>query len=428
MNVLQRFGLLSFIAFACFVLFFSRVDASASFDQGIISGTSLFPFGSRIVSSPCETGLSGSYNRVLTKIGIASGTAPMVVEFSVLEFANPNCTGATGSTGDQKSIQVNPTLITWNLFSGSNFVFNPSKGYKFSFTGSVHLDDYPLLYGLGYQTSTANSYDFYRIFLDNSDAGTITVVSPSEGATVADLTNVIVSYFVPVIATSGQRTVGFNACENATSTVNNCSTAVVSGVVVVDANATGTFNLFIPFSGSFNSNTSTLRHWLIQAFVLDVNSGVVAESPLVSFDATGQFVNPAGTEFDRDLSCSFTGVFGSATFTDIICYIKQAIVWLFVPSQTITSYLQNSFDAFDNVFPFSVIYAVRDGAMFAASSTANLGNPSLSMPLPWGNTEISILSSSTMSRVVGNSGKTLVFNIFTALIWVGTALSMYMLI
>lgn len=192
-------------------------------------------------------------------------------------------------------------------------------------------------------------------------------------------------------------------------------------------------NYQVSFKKTVLLATTTLSVWYARASIVDGRQ-VVATSSIVSFT-----VNPvgnlipgiAGTApilFDRppqrvvdDCSQFSLGIFSSSTGQAVLCYIRQGVYWLgdvlFVPATSSQIFLADSVSDFQGTFPFSVFYSVQQGV--ASSSLVVVPSLSLSLPVLVGgsNVSISILSSSTLSNLVGVSQKDNYFTVLSNLMW-----------
>jgi len=117
---------------------------------------------------------------------------------------------------------------------------------------------------------------------------------------------------------------------------------------------------------------------------------------------------------------------GSTSTAKFICdntptsTIGTTIAFLFCPTGTSMDFISEQFGGFKNVFPFSIVHTVINTTKNVASTTQQAQNLTLSTDF-YG--DITVLSTSTLSAFVGQTGKDLIFNVEEAFAWFIVAFS-----
>jgi len=252
---------------------------------------------------------------------------------------------------------------------------------------------YPALKGVGsspsYYTNTANTMPTLYLYSTTTPpetgspvtAGTSSAVLPASPTAQTYLSNPINFYGIYTQAdTYNQIVFDIVAVDVPVQLVRILNIPLVNGV---DIPYSTTYNL--PYQGNYTA----------RAKLYDTVTGESSEwSSTVSFGlgTTTISTSTRGTLPGSPLPLDCGSL-------DIACHLKNAVVWLFYPSDDSTTQFSNL--TLQNSFPFAYVYQIGDlrTELFSATSTAT-GTVSVAVPSPaGGTTTITFLSASMIESV-----------------------------
>lgn len=139
--------------------------------------------------------------------------------------------------------------------------------------------------------------------------------------------------------------------------------------------------------------------------------------------------NPNGVFSTQDLGKLFPEIDCSnlifATPQGFACALKSAsfggLNVLFSPTASSTDYVINKLNGFKYVFPMSMVYQVASTVSSSLTSATNT-DAVLSIPLMFTGQTVTILSSSTLVTIVGQTNKDLIFTAEKSIMWITLAI------
>jgi len=266
----------------------------------------------------------------------------------------------------------------------------------------------------------------------NPSTRTISMIFPVNGQEVEDFK----LWTVQVFAGSSTTHKRYVVVDYATS-------SATVGTSKVDSKETSN-TAYSTFQFSFNKintlTTSTLTAtWYAQASLVE-GSSTVATSSIIQFTVNyppggnkiqgiGNYTNTTNiilAEEEDNCEIYQGGLFSSSTLQALACYArtipKNILVWLFVTSSDFMDDKKTNLEECEDVYPFSIAFAVSITVQDNASSSD--ANYTYSVPLPWAtSTQFTVLNSSTLQSRFGSTAKNAYFTAAEAAIWIGTALA-----
>jgi hypothetical protein len=208
------------------------------------------------------------------------------------------------------------------------------------------------------------------------------------------------------------------------------------------ASNAGTFQVSLPKTVRLATSTAGDPVWYARASLVE-GTQTIATSSLISFTVRyldGLLIPGSGDiaptdpaiiqRLAEDCSAFSGGLFSSSSLAALSCYAKDWAHYVFVElwfyPQMSTGFLTDSWEEFQDTFPFSVFFTVQDSLESAATTTA--GSYELSFAFGGGAATVNLLNSSTLENAVGSTTKNLIFNIEKSIIWLGTAAAIIFLI
>lgn len=199
---------------------------------------------------------------------------------------------------------------------------------------------------------------------------------------------------------------------------------------------------------NYISDGNTIDSWTATAYLMNLTLGGIAATSTIDFNMyryAGSYsgvgttaqgtttvnnpsVNASGTLIITQSTSSFGTILSLNASTtcggDVLglCYIVNG---LFTPSQNYQQALLNGMNQVQNDFPFSFVYGTIGTIK---NSAENLDNTTSTLSLPLWGTQITVVSSSSLSDFVGPSNKNLIFNTEDAAAWVGVSFTALKLI
>lgn len=177
--------------------------------------------------------------------------------------------------------------------------------------------------------------------------------------------------------------------------------------------------------------TATSSVWYAQAFIFEnASTTELARSEMISFTVlNNDFVDSQwptstlGGYNDTFICLSIYSDFGNC-MKNAFRYLVRLV---FVPSDASLKSLSDAWDSLKYQFPFSIVFGLEEvlsqQLVVGASSTI----PTLSVTIsPLGT--LNLLSSSTLSNVIGQTRKDLLFDIMENLIWLSAAIVLFKMI
>lgn len=236
------------------------------------------------------------------------------------------------------------------------------------------------------------NHDFYFDITDANGSSVITnydtfpnILIPTNGTTIPDFSAWSIDVSNPTSTVSGTAFVRYS---QSTSTWQHSD--AVSYAPFVSSNP-----LSIPKRQSlYNFQNSTSSVWYAQP-VLQGSWGTIFGN-VISFTINapleGEQAPPQSFRGCFDQSASF---FSSSTIKGIACIF-------FVPGESSTGFMANAYESFQNVFPFSLFFAIAD-TIESELDTATQSTLSLTAPSGNGLITVPILSTSTLTALIGTT-------------------------
>lgn len=126
-----------------------------------------------------------------------------------------------------------------------------------------------------------------------------------------------------------------------------------------------------------------------------------------------------GSQLSEQQLCA--GIATSTFFGGIECGFKKVIAWAIVPNEDTVSRLKYSYSEFKTVFPFNAYFQVTDTVQQAIASSSVNRNGTFDVPFYNGQTKqfytMPVLSSTSLSKAVGNTNANLIRNTITWIFW-----------
>lgn len=112
--------------------------------------------------------------------------------------------------------------------------------------------------------------------------------------------------------------------------------------------------------------------------------------------------------------------FSSSTIGALGCYARQTGLWLIgqlvIPPNWVKTYMSNSLEVIKNSFPFNYVFTVVDTV--SAVAGGDLPSEDIVLTIPQLGISVDIMTTSTLSDIVGTSTAEKVFDAQTAIIWI----------
>lgn len=219
------------------------------------------------------------------------------------------------------------------------------------------------------------------------------------------------------------------------------STFAHTDAVNQTGNLQGQFHAWIPVSFNLLTNSTTtggttppLASWYAYATLSEggvevvrtevINFVVVNDLDIPPFpDDDGGILDPPNVDCVIDLSGD-----------GVLCIVKKsfafAINLIFLPHRISSTYLNGAWQELVQVFPFNLVFGIHADILGSASNVSStVPTVAWNPPDPFpSSTSFVLLSSSTLSNVLGTENKTLFFTLQAALIWCLTGFACYKII
>jgi hypothetical protein len=205
--------------------------------------------------------------------------------------------------------------------------------------------------------------------------------------------------------------------------------------------ATSTVWYAMPYLRAGFGNFPLYTFGEIVSFTVSQSASIPADSTSTIISAPfGAQVVPAifvpGTEGTSTytIDCSaYSGFFLAVSVAGLECYGEQLAFnvtqFIFVPHEQTTQFLASAFASFKGVFPFNLFYSFSD-TVIAASNATSSGNYDLVLHVPLAGQmlDLPVLTSSTVSNVVGSSSTAEIFIAEGNVMYFLTAFSIFAII
>jgi len=408
---------------------FAPVFASASIvaqqpDDSVAIATSTAYGPIHVGTQVClGTGLSGAFNTMRMYFSNTGGTSGVLHE-RIDEITGSTCSGsllheyeatttisAGAAHGSYDFFSANMSDCTWNGSGCSSITYG--AGFSFNPTSSYLILSGPMNNGI---TGTNLPQQYGSSILGEDAAYIISVGAPipppSSGLTMT----------APTATTYTNNPITFSGRYNNLDFFNQVRFVLTNTTLGVSVNMAP---LSLPASQVVNGAWSVTRslpfdgNYTVKAYLYDTydatstayTSTIIFGLGTTTTTSTTTQANLPGSPLPIDCG----------TF-DIGCYIKNAMVWLFYPTQASTD--QFSQLSLQSTFPFSYAYDTVDavGELFNTSATAS---STISVTVPWLNhttTTFTFLSAALLSAVPFSG---LIRTIISYLLWLGLAVYLY---
>lgn len=316
---------------------------------------------------------------------------------NLLEIATTTWTAGGGACGGVcQNFNTTTTLSgTTYLNAGTTYTLRAqinsnTSGDPFRFQG-VNTN----AYGGGTAWFTSLIQDFYFDITDSGGSSAITnydtrpgLITPGAGQSIPDFTSWIVNINNPTSTVAGSIFVRYSDISTSSWPYSDA----ISYAPFVSPNP-----ITIPKTRSlYQFQNSTSSVWYAQP-VIQGSWGTIF-GDVITFTITdplpGQQAAPQSFRGCFDESSHF---FSSSTIKGIACIF-------FVPSESSTGFINNAYESFQNVFPFSVFFNIRNIVEDSIASSTSAGSLSLTAPGA-SSTGISfvVVSSSSLINLIGSS-------------------------
>lgn len=207
-------------------------------------------------------------------------------------------------------------------------------------------------------------------------------------------------------------------------------------------------------AGNFFSTNKATSTWNMQGYLYssDPNSGgeVIASAGSIEFYVeNGNLLDPQSTwtryqtatttdtfaykdcsTYEFIDTSGYIPFFASTSLDKVQCYFQNGVTFwaqlLFKPSQLKKDDMQNTLDSFKKVFPFNIVYTLKDSTDKAIQNASTTSPSNLSMNIH--GTNVVLLSSSTLSNFIGEENKNTYFTIVKSILYLGTAITIISMI
>jgi hypothetical protein len=471
-RLMKKIILFSFVA----LLFFGGVlvtEAAFPVNQSNYNSSSTFP-GYGFFQS-LGSGLLGDLNSI--KIRYKHNEERVVLKFGSIDYVPFDCFAYQDYDSSYREIDL-PTSTT-----GGEFLFNFDLATASPATGTVTLN--PLkTYGitiLGFNggsilggdsnpytngsssintavtphtcADTANNFDMYIKFTSGSSSGTATFGWPTEGVMTPYFTNWVIELngVNPFPTQPYLLQVGYAPYSSSTSYAFNDYASVIpeaSSTLFAFPKSTNLWDRpllegwdsksWVAVVSLFSDITKT-QLLSQQSIVFETTSrystSTVSSTPATIAAGVVGYQSPLAYTTDVDCSQYDAGsLFSTAVLPALGCFFQKGLVaavdLIVLPHDAPKQYLTDSFGLFKNVFPFSVFFSLTDTVISqtASGTTVYSNDLRLDLPMLFNGDKIAIMNSSTLSGIIGQTNKNLVFDIEKYLFWLLAAFLCFQMI
>lgn len=335
---------------------------------------------------------------------------------------------------DDQSFAVNATITA--RFGGDSAcgVATPQNLTPYDINGNAIGDPIPAGYFFLVSTSTQiTAGKFYRLYSGTSNLGeqidltassssliyftlsatratptSFDFVDPVNGATTPDFNNWIFNYSNPATSTGHSTEISVNY-RKGSSTYQDFAFHLPTG----DQQAVNVFK----------SNALATGTWTAVAGLFDVFQTSSSQTVSLIGSSTISFSVQSGFR-----GTTSGAVQPSCDTWDVWCHF---ITWLLVPPAGIAGWMATGVSAFQNSFPFNIVYNFHDSVISATQGLNTAQDYSIvwDLPPPFpASSTLTILTSSTLRDFMGTQNFNLYFQIQSWIIWILAAVGVYKII